>query len=527
VLNTQYGTGASAQQTLDATTSHELNHVIQIGLGALTGDDRPDLSFIEALSTWIEDEVFDDSDYAENYLWPDFQESLGDYDDADNPYALWIAFRGMAERFGTTVAGGSEDAYQNFWERIGQFGVNDNGRLMLDALDLALRGKGVSLADAFHAYAIATKFVRPCSGGYAYPHCFEEAARYRAAAGVPPFHTSVLAVGQQATGSIEDNYAINWVRLPTNDDAYRITLSNTAASGAGQIRGSVVCDTGSGFRIVPFPAVVAGGASTRLASFDPTGCSAVAAVLTNQAQTAANPETSASRSYRVSTVEADAPPSWRGGVVRGNQWFLRDVAETLPTGTATHSFVYGDPGDWPLMCDWDGDGIRTPGVRRGITFYLRDSNSSGAATQTPIPFGDPGDVPVCGDWDGNGTETVGVVRGGEWFLRQEGGAVEHRFFGDRGDVPVVGDWDGDGDADVGVRRGITFYLRSASGSGVADRAPFAYGDPGDIPFASDPDRDARFSVGVHRRGQWFLLNPAASSFYGDAFDRPVIWFTLA
>jgi len=39
------------------------------------------------------------------------------------------------------------------------------------------------MMDAFHAYAVAVKFIRPCAGGYAYPYCFEEAAGYLPAAG--------------------------------------------------------------------------------------------------------------------------------------------------------------------------------------------------------------------------------------------------------------------------------------------------------------------------------------------------------
>ena len=533
VLNSNFGPaagpGQTEQQVLDATTSHEFNHAIQIGYGALTGDDRPDLAWIEGLATWMEDETYDNANYADFYLWPAFDQSAGSYPDAD-PYPFWITFRGLTERFGTGVAGGAENAAQEFWERLSQYGVTGAGQLMLDAMHSALAGRGVSLADAFHHYAIAVKFVRTCGGGYVLPYCFQEAAQYIAAAGVPPVHRQIINVGQSTSGSVRDNYAINWVRLPTSGDAYRVTLQNTAAGG--QLRGSIVCDNGSNLRIVAMPAVVASGATTSVPSFDSAGCNSVVLVITNQVQTAANPSTSALRSYSVSTSEPPVLPQWRGGVVRGNQWFLRDAPGALPTGVANTSFVYGDAGDRPLMCDWDGDSLRTPGIHRGFTFHLRDSVSSGQATRPAVPYGNFGDRPICGDWDGDGVETVGVVRGTEFFLKGNNtpgsAAGDQRFvYGNPGDVPIVGDWDGDGDTDIGIRRGIVFYLRTGTGAGFSDLAPFAYGDPGDIPFASDPDRDGRWSVGVHRRGQWFLRQPAASSTYGDPGDFPVIWFVPA
>jgi hypothetical protein len=531
VLNSNFALGGpggpSAQQVLDATTAHEFNHAIQMGLGSLTGPERPDLSWIEGGATWMEDEVFDNANLGNDYLYPLFTESMGDYDDSD-PYPFWFVFRGLTERFGTGSAGGGEQVMQEFWERLSQNGLNGNGALMQNALNAALQSKGTNLPDAFHAYAIAAKFIRGCGNGYSLPYCFQEAAEYRTSVGgIPAVQRTISASDGSASASIEDNYAINWVRLPATGAPYRVSLSNNGASGAGAMRATVVCDTNSGFRMSGLPSVISGGQATTLASFDPAGCADVVAVITNQAQTDANPDQSLSRPYTMTLGPAEVLPSWRGGVVRGNQWYLRDAAETLPGGVANLSFAYGDPGDAPLMCDWNGDGLRTPGIRRGFTFYLRNENSSGGASMPPVPYGNVGDRAVCGDWDGDGDETVGVVRGNEWFLKGTndpgGGGDQHFFYGDAGDVPIVGDWDGDGDTDIGIRRGIVFYLRSGGG-GTADIAPFAYGDPGDIPFSSDPDRDGRFSVGVHRRGQWFLNAPNATSFYGDVNDFPVIWF---
>ena len=420
VLNSNFALpgGPSAQRVLDATTAHEFNHAIQMGLGALgTASDVPDLSWIEGAATWMEDEVFDNANLGNDYLYPVFTESMGDYDGAD-PYPFWFFFRGLTERFGTGVANGGENVVQEFWERISQNGVNSNGRVMQDALNAALASRSTNLPDAFHAFAIAAKFVQPCGGGYSLPYCFQEAADYRAVTGgIPAPQRTINTLGGSASGTVEDNYAINWVRLPLDGGPLRVTLSNNAASGAGALRGTVVCDTGSGFRMTPLPAVAPGGQSTTLSSFDPNGCASLILTITNQSQTAANPDSSAARSYGVTTGQAATLPQWRGGVVRGNQWFLRDASETLPAGVANVSFVFGDAGDVPLMCDWNGDGLRTPGIRRGFSFFLRNENSSGPASMPELPYGNFGDRAVCGDWDGDGDEEVGVVRGNEWFLK--------------------------------------------------------------------------------------------------------------
>src|SRR5258708_6697095 len=87
------------------------------------------------------------------------------------------------------------------------------------------------------------------------------------------------------------------------------------------------------------------------------------------------------------------PPKPKDRLVTA-QWFLR----TSPTsGAADISFPYGDPGDLPIVGDWNGDGVDTVGVVRGSTFYLRNSNSAGAADVSFV-YGDPGDTVIVGDW---------------------------------------------------------------------------------------------------------------------------------
>src|SRR5215204_4674311 len=70
------------------------------------------------------------------------------------------------------------------------------------------------------------------------------------------------------------------------------------------------------------------------------------------------------------------------------------------------SFVFGTSTDRPVMGDWNGDGIDTPGVVRGNSWYL--SNTYNGTVDRSFTYGIAGDVPVVGDWNGDGIDTPGV-----------------------------------------------------------------------------------------------------------------------
>ncbi|RPF25901.1 polysaccharide deacetylase family protein [Georgenia muralis] len=192
-------------------------------------------------------------------------------------------------------------------------------------------------------------------------------------------------------------------------------------------------------------------------------------------------------------------------VTRGAQWFV--------AGGPT--FTYGRSADVQVMGDWNDDGVRTPGVFRAGTWYLRNTLSSGAADLV-VAFGRAGDRPVVGDWDGDGRTGIGVVRGSTWFLRgtPTSGVAEVTFaFGRRGDTAVTGNWDGVGGAGIGVVRAGVWYLREAPGSGLANTS-FVYGARGDVPVTGDWDDDGRTGIGVVRGATWYLRNvpgPGAAS----------------
>ncbi|HYH27967.1 MAG TPA: hypothetical protein VEA19_04215, partial [Actinomycetota bacterium] len=411
VLNSNYaGFPSPPQASLDSTTAHEFVHSIQFGLGALHRPDGADAgnapdsvvtdrAFTEGIATWMEDEVFDPSNDNYNYLWPQFapradtsdQVSMGQY--SLSPYPYWIAWRGITERYGTGLAGGGEDVMQSFWEKVSQ----DDNWNVLTAMQAAVSTKGATLADAFHAYAIAVRFNRSCTGGYIYPHCFEEGPGYVAAGGAVPAHGSIETVGASFSGSVQDNYALAWVRLPTSGGPYSVRLSNT--SSGGELRGSVVCDTGSSLDVSPLPTTILPGALSTLVGFDPAGCSGSVLVITNQSQTSPNPGSSAARSYTVTTIgphelQVTILPSGSGTVTSQPPGI--SCPPTCSAGFADGAVVrltdHPDPefdfGEWGGACAGATCQVEMEAPQAVTATFAPDVTPPGQATTrvSPLPF---------------------------------------------------------------------------------------------------------------------------------------------
>ncbi len=120
-------------------------------------------------------------------------------------------------------------------------------------------------------------------------------------------------------------------------------------------------------------------------------------------------------------------------------------------GIADVRFFFGNPGDVPLSGDFDGDGCDSLSLYRPATqeiFIINELGENdgglGAAAYSFI-FGDPGDTPVVGDWDGDGVDEVGLHREatGLFYWRETlstGNADGEIIFGDPGDLFVAGDW---------------------------------------------------------------------------------------
>jgi hypothetical protein len=176
------------------------------------------------------------------------------------------------------------------------------------------------------------------------------------------------------------------------------------------------------------------------------------------------------------------------GVVDQTQglWYLRD-----PVTGATTSFYFGNPGDFPIMGDWDCDGIDTPGLYRQSDgfVYLRNSNTVGVA-DIRFFFGDPGDTPLAGDFNRDGCDTVSIYRPSQariFVINELGandgglGAADFVFyFGNIGDKPFTGDFNINRQDTVGLHRESTgfVYYRNTLTTGIADN-DFFFGDPGD------------------------------------------------
>ena len=185
-------------------------------------------------------------------------------------------------------------------------------------------------------------------------------------------------------------------------------------------------------------------------------------------------------------------------------WHLR-----APSAAVT-SFYFGDPGDFPMMGDWNGDGVDTPGLYRQSDgfVYLRNSNTQGIA-DIRFFFGNPGDIPLAGDFDGDGFDTVSIYRpsdGRVYIINQLGagdsglGAADSTYyFGDPGDKPFVGDFDGDGVDTIGLHRETTalMYFRNSHLAGPAEWS-FLFGDPGDRVLSFDWDHDQIDSAAIFR-----------------------------
>jgi len=177
--------------------------------------------------------------------------------------------------------------------------------------------------------------------------------------------------------------------------------------------------------------------------------------------------------------------------------------QQVAEGSSVDGYFYGQPGDLPLMGDWDGDGVKTPGMYRASNgfVYIRNSNTQGAADREFF-FGQTGDIPVVGDWNGDGKDTISIYRNGTVYVTNQLGTVvaeKSYLFGVLGDRPFAGDFNGDGKDTVGLYRESSgfVYFRNTLASGVAE-FDFFYGEPGDRILAGDWDGNGSDTVAVFR-----------------------------
>ena len=180
----------------------------------------------------------------------------------------------------------------------------------------------------------------------------------------------------------------------------------------------------------------------------------------------------------------------------------------------TAEFTLGDPGDTPLLGDWDCDGIETPGAYRPSTgqVFLRNTVEDGPI-EIDYHINRSDIVPLAGDFDGDGCDTVSYhvpAEGLVAIFNTPEAAVEaaeettsndlEYEFGIEGDLAFAGDFDGDGIDTIGLFRpsdGI-FYLKNTHTEGPAD-VEFSFGASGDLPISGDwTDQNGADSVAVYR-----------------------------
>jgi hypothetical protein len=195
------------------------------------------------------------------------------------------------------------------------------------------------------------------------------------------------------------------------------------------------------------------------------------------------------------------------GTFSGGTWKVRDInfpLFALPAPFGIKTITFGAAGDLPVVGDWDGDGIDTPGVFRPSTgqFTLTDSTATNPPfTRNPakVNFGTAGDLPIAGDWDGDGKDSIAVYRPstGETFFTNadvqsgQGGTLNPgidfiAFLGIAEDLPFAGDWNGDGKESLGLWRPSTTEM-ILSDDNINLRAVFLFGQSTDLPVAGDWD----------------------------------------
>ncbi|WP_146151718.1 hypothetical protein [Ahniella affigens] len=142
------------------------------------------------------------------------------------------------------------------------------------------------------------------------------------------------------------------------------------------------------------------------------------------------------------------------GVYRpsAQSFLMRNVLNSGPA-TLSSTVTGAIASDQPLVGDWNGDGIDTPGLFRTTTgtFYLWDrwANVDVATPDYSFTFGGSGNTAFVIDWNADGLDDIGLheTASNTNYIRDrfyDGVAVFAYSFGSASDIALGGDWNGDG-----------------------------------------------------------------------------------
>ncbi len=185
-----------------------------------------------------------------------------------------------------------------------------------------------------------------------------------------------------------------------------------------------------------------------------------------------------------------------------NNLILKQPEFTWQVEGKTQSFEHGSARADVIVGDWDGDGIDTLAFREPNSSEIKmlSRNNSEVQRVKIFQYGRATDTLIAGDWDGDGIDTIGVKRGRTYYLRNsnDSGSGEIKFdYGRSDDVPLVGDWNGDGVDTLGIKRGRNYFLTDTHSSKNAQYS-FSYGRPDDIVLAHDRNSDGKDGISVYR-----------------------------
>jgi len=156
-------------------------------------------------------------------------------------------------------------------------------------------------------------------------------------------------------------------------------------------------------------------------------------------------------------------------------------------GNAHATFYFGNPGDVPIPGDFNGDGCDTVSIYRpsATRFFIvntlgEDGRGLGVA-DVDFRLGNPGDSPLVGDWDGDLVDGVGVLRPstGTAYLADSlsPDASTTAVSIAKDDKAVVGTWR---IADV-----VAGYQQTSGTFKLPGTDPLQYGNSHTVPIAGD------------------------------------------